>query len=104
MDIENFWERVRDQIKAHKINLRIFAEYIGIPVSTLYGWIHHNRSVEVITAYNIATALGVSLEYLLTGADGKSTEERMKQTEIRKNTEARMKKLVGKLHEEVGKL
>ena len=56
-----------------------------------------------MTAYNIATALGVSVEYLVTGIDGKSEELRMKQTVERKTAEDEVKKLVGKLQEEVVK-
>ena len=71
MNIEEFWIRVRAQIKAHKINIKQFAEYIGIPVSTFYSWLRYGRSVEVGTAYDIATALGVSVEYLVTGEEKK---------------------------------
>ena len=91
-------------IKAHKIDRKKFLEYVGVPRSTYYSWLRNNRSMEVFTAYRIATALGVSLEYLVAGIDGKSEEERMRQTEIRKTAEAEMKKLVEKMQEEVEKL
>jgi len=55
------------------------------------------------TAYNMATALGVSLEYLVTGQDRKGEEDRMKQVAERKNTETQVKKLVMQLNDEVVK-
>ena len=104
MNIDGFWERVKLQLKAHKISLKKFAEYIGIPYGTFRSWLYYKRSVEVETAYNIATALGVSMEYLVTGIEGKSAEERARQVEVWKNAGAEMRKLVGKMQEEVGKL
>ena len=102
--VQYLWKRVENLIKAHNIDRKKFLEYVGIPRSTYYSWLRNNRSMEIFTAYRIATALGVSLEYLVTGIDGKSAEERMKQTEIRKTVEAEMKKLVVKMQEEVEKL
>ena len=58
---------------------------------------------DIFTAYNISNALGTSLEYLITGEDRKNEKLRMEQTEIRKTTEAEVKKLVGRLQEEIMK-
>jgi len=104
MNIEEFWKRIRSQMKAHKISQRKFAEYINVPYSTFNSWLYYKRSIEVGTAYNIASALGVTVEYLVTGREGKNEEEHLKQTEIRKTAGAEMKKLLGKLQEEVVKL
>ena len=104
MNIDDFWMRIKAQIKAHRITQGQFAEYIDVPKSTFYSWLKYRRSVEVATAYNIATALGVSLEYLVTGHEGKSAEERMKEIELRKNAGAEIKKLIKKLEEETIKL
>ena len=101
MSIEKFWGRVKDEVKAHKISQEKFAEYLGVPRSTFNRWQKYNMAPDVFTAYNIATALGVSLEYLITGEDRKSERLRMEQTEARKITEAQVKKLVEKLNEEV---
>ena len=104
MNIDDFWERVKLQLRAHKITRRQFAGYISVPYSTLNSWLYNKRSVEVGTAYDIATALGVSLEYLVTGLEGKSAEERAKQVEVWKTAGTEMKRLVVKMQEEVGKL
>jgi len=103
MNTENFWRRVKEQIKAHRITQDKFAEYINIPRSTFYDWLRFNIAPDIFTAYSIATALGVSLEYLITGDDKTSEKLRMEQTGTRKITEAQVKMLVGKLQEEVVK-
>ena len=97
----NFWDRVKILIKAHKITQEKFAEYLNIPKSTFYSWLKYNITPEVVTAYNIATILGVSVEYLVTGTDGRNVKQRMMQTEERKTTEGQIRSLVGKLREEV---
>ena len=104
MNTNEFWRRVKAQMKAHNISQKRFAEYIEVPLSTFYSWSKYNRSVEVGTAYNIATALGVSLEYLITGNDGKNAEERMKDVEVRKTAGAEIKKLIRKLEKQAVKL
>ena len=101
MSMNNFWGLVKEQIKAHKITQEKFAEYISVPRSTFFRWQRLGIIPDLCTAYNIATALGVSLEYLMTGTDKKGEEERMKQTEYRKITEAKVKKLVVNLQEEI---
>ena len=104
METELFWIRVKNLLKVHKISQGNFAKHLDIPVSTFYSWVQYNRSVEVGTAYSMAAALGVSMEYLVTGEDGKSAEIRMKQTEERKTASAKIKKLVGVIQIETEKL
>ena len=101
--MEKFWKRVKNQIKAHKISQEKFCSYIGIPRSTLYRWIKNSISPDIATAYNIASALGVTLEYLIAGEDKNIEKIRMEQTQVRKTTEAEVKKLVEKLYQEVVK-
>jgi len=67
MEIRKFWNRVNAEIKAQKLSRKRFAESIDIPYNTFKSWLYYDRSVEVGTAYSIAKALGVSLEYLVTG-------------------------------------
>ena len=104
METFNFWKRVKALLKIHKISQAKFAEYINIPVSTFYSWIRHSRSPEIMTAYNIAMALGVPLEYLITGEDGKGVKIHLEQTETRKSATTRMIKLFGELQEEIKKI
>jgi len=102
--ITDFWNRVNEQLKSHKISRKKFAEFINVPYSTFNSWLRNSRSLEVFTAYNISTALGVNLEFLLTGIDGKNAEERLKQTEERKTVKTSMEKLIGKMRKELVKL
>jgi len=69
MDVRKFWKRVNDEIKARKLTRKKFAESVDIPYNTFKSWLYYERSVEVGTAYDIAKALEVSLEYLVTGHD-----------------------------------
>jgi len=94
MDTINFWNRVKAQIKAHKISQARFAEYIGINPRTFHGWIRFNRIPDIDTALHMAAALGVGLEYLVLGKDGKATEIRTQQVEERKIATDRIKKMI----------
>ena len=67
MNIRQFWKRVNSEIKTRKLSRKGFAESINIPYNTFKSWFYYERSVEVGTAYEIAKALGVSVEYLITG-------------------------------------
>ncbi|MCL2833507.1 MAG: helix-turn-helix domain-containing protein [Treponema sp.] len=99
MNTETFWGRVKSLIKAHKLSQAEFANHISINPPTFMGWIYHDRMPDIETALYMAAALGVSLEYLIFGADGKATETRMQQTEERKNAALRIQKL----NDEIGK-
>jgi len=67
MDIKGFWKRVNTEIKTRRLSRKKFAESLDIPYNTFKSWLYYDRSVEVGTAHDIAKALGVSLEYLITG-------------------------------------
>ena len=82
MNIRQFWKRVNDEIKIRKLSRKSFAESVNIPYNTFKSWLHYERSVEVGTAYDIAKALGVSIEYLITG--NKPEKSSRKDAEIRR--------------------
>ena len=56
-------------MKAHKISQKNLAQTICLKYSTLRFWLSYGYYPDVKTAYDIATTLGVSMEYLLTGKD-----------------------------------
>ena len=89
-----FWERVKKHIKTHKISQRNFAAYVGIPFGTFRDWLCYGMYPDIRSASNIAEALGVSLEYLIRGADGQAAERRGKDALKRKNAAAKIKKMV----------
>jgi transcriptional regulator with XRE-family HTH domain len=103
MSIDKFWKRLKAELKAQKISQIKFAEQIQIPRSTFLRWQQVSLIPDAFTAYTMAAALGVSLEYLITGENRKTEKLRMEQTEVRKSTELEVKKLVGKLQQEVVK-
>ena len=99
----NFWLRVKALIKAHNMSQRKFAEHCGFSINTFTGWIYHKRVPELSSAYVIAFALGVSLEFLLSGKDKDITELRSKQLELRKAV-GRISVEIGKIQEEINQV
>jgi transcriptional regulator with XRE-family HTH domain len=97
-----FWERVKKLIKAHKTSQEQLSFYLGISLSTLKCWIQHNRIPDAYTACDMAEALGVSVEYLVKGTDGKAMEMREKDTLSRKTAAADIKKMTGSIMKNAG--
>ena len=90
MNITTFWNRVKVLIKAHNFDQIKFAAHIGIPLNTFKGWIHYNRIPDVLTAYDMAAALGVPLDYLVFGKENDTTEEDKKKRSAVKEAAARI--------------
>lgn len=63
----DFWKNVKLQIKEKNTKQQAIAEQTGISLSTLRGWVSLDRLPDVVSAYKIAQALGVTVEYLVTG-------------------------------------
>jgi transcriptional regulator with XRE-family HTH domain len=97
-----FWERTKSLIKSHKITQEKFANYIGINFYTFRSWLYYGIIPDVNSAYRIATALGVSMEYLVAGNDDTSVKMREKQTLNRKTAAAKIKKLALQIGKDVG--
>ena len=103
MDNNTFWGRVKPLIKAHKMTHRQFAEYIDISHNTFNGWIKYERIPDTGTAYDIAIALGVTLNYLLGGKEAEIADWRMKELAAR-NAAARILEMAAVIEEEAAKL
>ena len=99
-----FWARAKRLIKAHKLSQKDFAEYVGIPISTFWGWIHRNCIPDATRACAIAQALGVTVEYLVTGIDDFNAEDRMRRTEERKSATEEIRKLALRIGGETERL
>ena len=95
-----FWTRVKQLIKAAGMNQEKFAAYIDIPLGTFQGWIHHNRLPEAKTACDIASALGVTVEYLVRGKDRDLANIRLRELAARKAAE-RIEKLLRQIEREI---
>ena len=103
MDNDNFWERTKQLIKAHKMTQKQFAEYLGVPLQTLYGWIKHDRIPDTATAYEIAVVLGVTLDFLLGGSEADTADFRIRELAAR-DAAARILELAACIQEETCKL
>ena len=79
MTAKEFWGRVKKLIKAHNLTQEQFAKHIHYPIGTLKGSIHFDRYPILPLAIDIATALGVSVEYLATGKDHETKDKRLKE-------------------------
>jgi transcriptional regulator with XRE-family HTH domain len=72
MDGKFFWTMVKATIKNQNTTQDWLASKIGMPIGTLKQQIHFNRLPDTVQSYRIAAALGVSVEYLITGAESVS--------------------------------
>ena len=104
MNATKFWNRVKAQLRARKISQAELAKHLEMSPATLYGWIHYKRIPNIVTALYIAAALGVSLEYLAFGEDGKAMRVQAKQVKERKIATARIKKLNSEIEKEIKRL
>ena len=103
-NIHPFWKRIQVLVKAHKVSQKYFADYVGINYSSYKSWLYHSRLPDAITTYKIATALGVSMEFLVTGKETRNEILHIRQTEARKKTCEKLKKLTQVMQKEVMKL
>ena len=92
-EIDPFWERVKKLIRAHKTTQEKFSTYIGVNYATFKCWLYFNRIPDAYTCCDIAEALGVSVEYLVRGIDGKAMENREREALVRKTAAAQIKKM-----------
>lgn len=69
MDAKTFWNNVKPLIKQRNKTQESLAAELNIPFGTFQGWIAKSILPDVISASKIAQALGVSVEYLVTGED-----------------------------------
>lgn len=82
MERENFWNRVKALIKQSNTTQRGLSETCGFHSRAIEAWISKNTFPDVFEAFTIAQALGVSVEYLVTG---KETDEKKQFIEDLKN-------------------
>ena len=93
MKQESFWDRVKLQLAAHRYTQTKLAEYIDIPVRTIWSWIHYDRMPDAMSACCIAEALGVTVEYLVRGNDEINTDDKIQRTRERKIAAEKIQKL-----------
>lgn len=65
----DFWDRVNESVKSQRTTQEWVAGRAGISHNTFRGWISKKVLPRADQAQAIAKALGVTVEYLVTGAD-----------------------------------
>jgi len=100
MDNDTFWGRAKPLIKAHSMTQKQFADYLGFSHHTIRNWIYNKRVPDLSAANAIAFALGVSLEYLLSGQEKDIAVLRLREIESRKAA-GRLLKMMEKMQEQL---
>ena len=100
---DTFWDRTKLLIKASNMTQKQFSEYIDISYNTFKNWIYNDRIPPFVNAYDIALALGVSLDYLMTGKDRDLTAKRLKELESRKAA-GRLLKMMDKMQKQINQM
>jgi SOS-response transcriptional repressor LexA len=67
--MESYWDRVKNLLKRCKMSQETLAERINVSKFTLYSWIRNNTYPSVDAAVKMALALGVSVEFLVSGEE-----------------------------------
>ncbi|MDR0876502.1 MAG: helix-turn-helix domain-containing protein [Treponema sp.] len=78
-ETDYFYDRVKRLIKQNNMTQEKLAKACNINVGTFRGWIAKGIYPTVIDAYYLAKALGISLDYLVTGKNKaeKNNEKRI---------------------------
>ena len=92
-----FWERAKILIRVHKVSQKNFAEHVGVSYGTLKDWICYGVIPDAGTAYDIAVALGVTVEYLVNGTHEQAMREHEKETLKRKTVAAKLRKIAAQI-------
>ena len=101
---QSFWQRVKLQLKAHRFTQKELAEYIDVPVQTIWNWIYYDRLPDAFTACCIAEAMGVTVEYLVRGSDDDNLDDKLQRTMDRKTAAKKIQILAKRINEETGRL
>ena len=71
----DFWMRVKELLKAQNATQDKIAKQINERADTFSKWIQKDRLPDAEQSYKIAVALGVSVEYLVTGCQSDNKEK-----------------------------
>lgn len=72
-----FWSNVKKLLSEKKILQKDFASMLEINVATLKNQMTRNIIPDAETAVKISQALGISVEYLVTGAENDSAKKEL---------------------------
>ncbi len=77
-----FWQNVKEELSFQNLTQKELANAISESYNTLQTWIKADRYPDAKQAVNIAKTLKTSVEYLVTGKEGKSKAESTRSAEI----------------------
>ena len=89
-------ERIKQIMKKQKINQTELAEKTKIKLRTLVSYISENKLPKTEALYKISQALGVSIEYLLTGEITELNTKEKKLLEDYRNSPKNIQEIVDK--------
>ena len=93
MPERNFWNRVKAVLKIIKATQKEAAAACNTSVRTFQNWINRDLYPTVLDGYHLAHFLGVSVEYLVTGKEGKTKKYLNGAMSNLKAAEEKLKKL-----------
>ena len=74
MTAEEFWNRIKAEIKSQNTKQESLAISCGISYRTFQTWINRKTYPDALQTYLIAQALNTTVEYLVTGKDSNPAE------------------------------
>ena len=96
-----FWKRAKEQIKICKISQKNFAQSIGLNYNTMRFWLSYGYYPDARTTYDMAKALGVSMEYLLTGRNKQVMKNRKREMVLIKSAITDIQKMIRKIEKKM---
>ena len=72
-----FLERLKDELSYQSLTQKELAEKTGISVNTIRGWFSKDLVPDVFNAVKVAQALGITVEYLVTGTEENQAEKEL---------------------------
>ena len=78
----SFWQNIKNELDYSGMSQKELAEAISESYNTLRTWIKNDRYSDAKQAVNIAKILNTSVEYLVTGKEGKSKAENTRSAEM----------------------
>ena len=75
MENNSFWDRVYALIKKNKVKQIDAAQACHVSLRTFQNWKYRKLYPTVIDGYLLARFLGVTVEYLVTGREGKQKKQ-----------------------------
>lgn len=65
--MNKFAETLKNELNSRNLTLKKFCELTGFSIFSVKGWLYKDHLPDVLSAFVAAQALGVDVEYLVTG-------------------------------------